>query len=57
MKKPFAWTEESWKSQSVSSVSQSCPTLCDPIDCSTPGFLLLHYLLEFAQILVHSDAI
>ena len=31
------------------SVMQSCPTLCDPIDCSTPGFSALHYLLEFAQ--------
>ena len=35
------------------SVMQSCPTLCDPIDCSTPGFPALHYLLEFAQIHVH----
>ena len=26
-------------SQSVSSVAHSCPTLCDPVDCSTPGFL------------------
>ena len=25
-------------------------TLCDPMDCSTPGFPALHYLLEFAQI-------
>ena len=25
----------------------------DPMDCSTPGFPVLHYLLEFAQILVH----
>ena len=32
---------------------QSCPTLCDPIDCSTPGFSALHYLLEFAQNHVH----
>ena len=37
-----------------------CPTLCDPIDCSTPGSSVLHYLPEFAQIHVHywiSDAI
>ena len=26
-----------------------CPTLCDPMDCSTPGFPVPHYLLEFAQ--------
>ena len=25
------------------SVAQSCPTLCNPIDCSTPGFPVLHY--------------
>ena len=28
-----------------SSVAQSCPTLCDPMDCSTPGFLVHHQLL------------
>ena len=32
---------------------QSCPTLCDPMDCSTPGFPVLHHLLEFAQAHVH----
>ena len=31
------------------SVARSCPTLCDPMDCSTPGFPVLHHLLEFAQ--------
>ena len=35
------------------SVSKSCPTLCDPTDCSTPGFPVPHYLLEFAQAHVH----
>ena len=30
-----------------------CPTLCDPMDCSMPGFPVLHYLPEFAQIHVH----
>ena len=41
------------------SVTKSCPTLCDPMDCRTPGSPVLHYLLEFAQIHVHwvSDAI
>ena len=41
------------------SVSQASPTLCDPTDCSTPGFPVLHYLPEFAQTHVHwvSDAI
>ena len=32
-----------------SSVAQSCPTLCDPMDCSTPGLLVHHYLPECAQ--------
>ena len=35
------------------SVAKSCPTLCDLMDCSTPGFPVLHYLPEFAQIHVH----
>ena len=33
--------------------SISCMTLCDPMDCSTPGFPVLHYLLEFSQSHVH----
>ena len=39
--------------------SLSCPTLCNPINCSTPGFPVLHYLLELPQTHVHwvSDAI
>ena len=35
------------------SVSQSCPTLCDPMDCSTPGFPVHHHLPELAQTHVH----
>ena len=35
------------------SVAQSCPTLCDPVDCSTPGFPVLHHLPELAQTHVH----
>ena len=30
------------------SVGLPCPTLCDPMDCSTPGFLVHHQLLELA---------
>ena len=33
-----------------SSVTQSCLTLCDPTDCSTPGFPVHHQLLELAQL-------
>ena len=42
-----------------SSVAQSCPTLCDPVDCSTPGFPVHNQLLELTQTHVHgvSDAI
>ena len=32
------------------SATQSCPTLCDPVDCSMSSFPVLHYLPEFAQI-------
>ena len=41
------------------SVTQSCPTLCDPMDCSTPGFPVHHQLWELAQTHVHwvDDAI
>ena len=34
-------------------VIKSHPTLCDAMDCSIPGFLVLHYLLKFAQTHVH----
>ena len=33
--------------------SLSCPTLRDPVNCSTPGFPVLHCLPEFAQTHVH----
>ena len=41
------------------SVSQSCPTLCDPMDCSMPAFPVPHHLQKFAQVHVPclSDAI
>ena len=45
--------------QSVSSVAQSCPTLCDPMNRSTPGLPVHHQLPEFTQTHVHrvGDAI
>ena len=45
--------------QSVSSIAQSCPTLCNPMDCSTPDFPVHHQLLEPTQNHVHrvGDAI
>ena len=49
----------SYKSVQFSSVAQSCPTLCDPMNCSTPGLPVHHQLPEFTQTHVHhvSDAI
>ena len=35
------------------SLTQSCLTLCDPMDCNTSSFPVLHHLLEFAQTHVH----
>ena len=42
-----------------SSVTQSCPTLCDPMNHSTPGLPVHHQLLEFTRTHIHriSDAI
>ena len=41
------------------SVTKLYPTLCDPMDCRTPGFPIPHHLLEFAKVHVHwiGDAI
>ena len=50
----------SWQKRgSFCSVAKSCPTLCDPMDCSIPGFPVLQRLPEFAQTHVHwiGDAI
>ena len=42
-----------------SSVAQSCPSLCDPMNCSTPGLSVPHHLLKLTQVHVHciGDAI
>ena len=49
----------STNSVQFSSVTQSCPTLCDPMNCGTPGLPVHHQLPEFTQTHVHrvSDAI
>ena len=56
---PWASTLSSRLSQSVSSVARSCPTLCDPVNRSTPGLPVHHQLPEFTQTHVHrvGDAI
>ena len=48
-----------FSSVQFSSVAQSCTTLCDPMNCSTPGLPVHHQLPEFTQTHVHqvSDAI
>ena len=53
---PLIWQ---FSKDQFSSVTQSCLTLCNPMDCSTPGFPVHHQLLELAQTHVHqvSDAI
>ena len=40
-------------SDQFSSVTQLCQTLCDPMNCSTPGFPVHHHLLEFTQTHMH----
>ena len=47
------------RSDQIRSVTQSCPTLCDPMNCSTPGLPVHHQLPEFTQTHVHrvSDTI
>ena len=48
-----------WPSVQFSSATQSCPTLCDPMNRSTPGLPVHYQLLEFTQTHVHrvGDAI
>ena len=47
------------RSDQMRSVTQSCPTLCDPMNCSTPGLPVHHKLPDFTQTHVHrvSDVI
>ena len=49
--------KDHWKCLSVqfSSVVQSCPTLCDPVNHSTPGLPVHHQLLEFTQTHIHQS--
>ena len=41
------------ESVQLSTAAQSCPTLCDPMDCSTPGLPVHHQLPEITQTHVH----
>ena len=40
-----------------SSVAQSCQTLCNPVNCSMPGFPVHHQLLEFTQKLMSTESV
>ena len=42
-----------YKKNQFNSLAQLCLTICNPIDCSTSGFLVHHQLLELAQTHVH----
>ena len=55
----YVWRFKTWPPRCCCSVVQSCPTLCDPMDCSTPGFSVHHHLPELTQTHVHlvGDAI
>ena len=60
----LTYIHDYWKNYSLysvlfSSIVRLCPTLCDPMDCSTPGLPLHHQLLEFTKTHVHwvGDAI
>ena len=52
--KLLAWEKHAQRCRGVDglrcSVAQSCPTLCDPMDCSTPGLPVLHYLPELLKL-------
>ena len=58
-RKYMKWAKNIFRSDQIRSVAQSCPTLCNPMNCSTPGLPVRHRLPEFTQTHVHrvSDAI
>ena len=45
--------QKSWRPAQFSSVTESCPTLCDPMNCSTPGLPVHHQFPEFTQTHFH----
>ena len=47
---------ESCPISQITSVTQSCPTLCDPMDCSMPDLPVHHQLLEFTQKLMSIES-
>ena len=60
LKDTYTWEEKLWQTSfQFSSVTQSCPALCNPMNHSTQGLPVHHQLAEFTQTQVHriSDAI
>ena len=55
----YIWCVQGRRQVQFSSVTQSCPALCDPMNRSTPGLPVHHQLLEFTQTHIHrvGDAI
>ena len=55
----YVWNRQLVRWRCWCSVVQSCLTVCEPMDCSTPGYSVLHHLPELAQTHVHwiGDAI
>ena len=47
------WANQQWVKIQFSSVAQVCLTLCNPMNCSTPGLPVHHQLPEFTQTHVH----
>jgi len=47
------YIDNSREKTQFSSVAQSCPNFCDPMDCSNAGFPVKHQLLELAQTHIH----
>ena len=52
-KRMLIFQHVAFKSVQFNSVAQSCPTLCDPMNLSTPGLPVHHQLPEFTQTHVH----
>ena len=46
----FAYYIQHFRSDQIRSVAQSCPTLCDPMNCSTPGLPIHHQLPELLSV-------
>ena len=53
----YSTMENSMEVPFCCSVAQLCPTLCNPMDCSRPGYPVLHHLPDFAQIFMSIESV